>query len=402
MKKNGKKSKKYNICKVFKMLVIFFIFYIIYIKNYFKIKILKYTDDFNEMEKFTKKNLDGYVEFSKLKYLKISTPKISVVITVFNGEGYIKPVLRSIQNQDFLDLEIIIVDDCSKDNSIAKIKELMEEDRRIKLLRNEENRGTLYTKTRGVLSSSGKYVVTLDHDNLYSNKYTFSILYEEAEKNNLDLLGFSSIVTSIDMKNLKKEQYLNYIETSIINKPLIKTRFLSFKGGESSTSLCLYLIKTELFRNIIQKLGTEIINRNIDSHDDTIMMFLLSRYANNLKHIKRILHLVFAWPTSNNQPLIFQNNIKLENREKKKCISFLTLIEVLFLFTENNAEDKKIASHYLIHLFLNQDKCKKEPGLIKEATKICQLFLKNEFIEMKVKNMTNEYLNEINKNNKLL
>ena len=55
---------------------------------------------------------------------------------------------------------------------------------------------------------------------------------------------------------------------------------------------------------MIKILGKEIINRNMDIHDDTILVFLISRNANNLKHIKRILHLVFAWP--NNPQTVFK------------------------------------------------------------------------------------------------
>ena len=53
------------------------------------------------------------------------------------------------------------MDDGSIDNSVIVVKELMDEDRRIKLLSNGINRGTLYTKTKGVLNAKGKYVMTL-------------------------------------------------------------------------------------------------------------------------------------------------------------------------------------------------------------------------------------------------
>ena len=55
----------------------------------------------------------------------------------------------------------------------------MKEDKRIKLLANVINRGTLYTKTRGVLNAKGKYVMTLDHDNLYANKNVFNKLLKK-------------------------------------------------------------------------------------------------------------------------------------------------------------------------------------------------------------------------------
>ena len=119
-------------------------------------------------------------------FKKSENPKISIVISVYNGEGYLKEALLSIQNQDFKDIEVIMVDDCSKDNSVNLIKELMVKDPRIKLYQNDENKGALYTKARGVLNSKGKYVMTLDEDDLYVQRDAFSTLYSEAEENNLD------------------------------------------------------------------------------------------------------------------------------------------------------------------------------------------------------------------------
>ena len=86
-----------------------------------------------------------------------------------------------------------LVDDGSIYNCIGIIKELMEEDKRIKLISNGINRGTLYTKTKGTLNAKGKYIMTLVHDNLYANKRVFDELYRKAEQYNLDLLGFSTI-----------------------------------------------------------------------------------------------------------------------------------------------------------------------------------------------------------------
>ena len=389
-----------KIKKIETKIIILIISFIYSILLYSKIFLLKYKDDLRVIQNYTKKNLNGYLKYSKLKNYKKKNPKISIVISVFNGEGYIKPVLRSIQNQDFLDLEIIIVDDFSQDNSNQIIKELMIDDPRIILLSNKENKGTLFTKTKGVLNANGKYVITLDHDNVYSSKFTFSLLYDIAEKNNLDLLGFSSIYTSIDMKNLKKDQYHNYIETPIIYQPSIKDRILNLKPKEfeigSETLLCLYLIKTKLFTKIINILGNKILNRNIDSGDDTILVFLLSRFAYNLKHIKRILHLILLWPIKTKQ-IIFQNDIKYKFRERKKCFSFLTFIEVLLLFTENNIEDKKIPSYFIKQLLLDSD-CRKNKIILSKAMNLCKLFLDNIYIKKDIKNEIRIYINESKEN----
>ena len=90
--------------------------------------------------------------------------------------------MRNVQNQDFQYIEMIIIEDDSKDASVKIIKELMKEDPRIVFLQNEGNRGYLYTMIKGVLNSKGKYILILDVDDFFSVENTFSIIYEEAEK----------------------------------------------------------------------------------------------------------------------------------------------------------------------------------------------------------------------------
>ena len=194
--------RKINYFKIFKYkiaLVLLNSFHLFYLISY---KLEDGLVNYEEIEKYIKFNLAGNLKHSPLKFYNRKNPIISIIISTFNGQIYLKPAVRSIQNQDFLNIEIIIVDDGSMDNSIEVIKELMNEDRRIKLISNINNRGTLYTKTRGVLNAKGKYVMTLDHDNLYATKYVFNKLYKEAEQYKLDLLGFSTIDTGIEIKNM--------------------------------------------------------------------------------------------------------------------------------------------------------------------------------------------------------
>ena len=135
-----------------------------------------FNEEYKDIQEYIDMTINGTLYNPKEVFKKIENPKISIVITVYNGEGYLKTSILSIQNQDFKDIEIIIVDDGSKDNSVNLIKELMIKDPRIKLYRNKENKGMLYTKTRGVLHSKGKYVMILDVDDIYAQRDAFSTL----------------------------------------------------------------------------------------------------------------------------------------------------------------------------------------------------------------------------------
>ena len=170
-------KKKYN---CFSMNFIFFIIlfilisvtYILYIyfgkpvfmfrKTNEEQKKLKIIDDnknltrdeyIKKVNNFININLKGQLINDSKNFKKSDNPIISAVITVHNGQGCLKRAVRSVQNQDFLDIEIIIVDDKSEDESVKLIKKLMEEDPRIELIQNDKNRGALYTKAKGVLNA---------------------------------------------------------------------------------------------------------------------------------------------------------------------------------------------------------------------------------------------------------
>ena len=132
--------------KFHKYIILIFLLNLFYLYNLIP---NKFKESFEEIENFIQFNLAGNLIHFPILYTR-KCPEISIVISTFNGEFYLKPAVRSVQNQNFRNIEIIIVNDASIDNSEEVIKELMKEDRRIKLLSNYINRGTLYTKTRGV------------------------------------------------------------------------------------------------------------------------------------------------------------------------------------------------------------------------------------------------------------
>ena len=382
---------KVLIKKILKLKYIFFLvlIYILYLVYTMKSKL---ESSYEEIEKFIKFNLIGNLRHSTSEFYHRDNPQISIVISTFNGEVYLKPAVRSIQNQNFLNIEIIIVDDGSTDKSIEVVKELMKEDKRIKLLANGVNRGTLYTKTRGVLNAKGKYVMTLDHDNLYAHKNVFNKLYRDAEYYNLDLLGFATIGTTVKVKNITENNFINYFRTKIIKKPYIKKRFVVFdKTNESGTYLYLYFIKTRLFIDSIKKLGDKFIQRNIDAHDDTILMFIISRNALRLKHLKEIYYILLIWPKDYDQSLKIQREIKQRERSIKNCYSYLTFIEVLILFAEN--DDKFIPERCLDMWFFNQPLCKDNPNISNEILRIFKLFLNDKYISSEVKKKIILFLN---------
>ena len=130
---------------------------------------------------------------SKRNNLKANEIKISVIIPIYNGGKYLNYSLGSVQKQKMKDIEIIIIDDNSNDDSIEIIRNYMKNDKRIKLIKNNENRRILFCKSIGALNSKGKYIIEIDQDDLLIKENAFDIIYKESIKYQLDLLHFHYI-----------------------------------------------------------------------------------------------------------------------------------------------------------------------------------------------------------------
>ena len=329
-------------------------------------------------------------------FYKSDKPKISIVISVYNGEAYLKLALLSIQRQSLKDIEIIMVDDCSKDNSVNVIKELMLNDKRIKLLQNEVNRGILYTKSIGILNAKGKYVMILDEDDMYVQEDAFSTLYEEAEKDNLDILGFASYKSHIKFD--KKVPVMRYIETPILYQPDVADRMYTHNEHgyviRVGNVLWNYFFRTELFIETIKQVEDKYFIIKMNNFDDYLLFFLITRKAYNLKQIKRIFYLKLRW--ENNTQIIFRLNEKFKDRENSFCKSYLNLLEFLLMKTNNTVYDKQIAS-YELNKYLNSY-CRNNIYVREKNIKICKSFLDNKNIENRIKGKIFSFLLDIKAN----
>ena len=356
-------------------------------------------EEYKDIQEYINMIMNGTLYNPNEVFKKIENPKISIVITVYNGEGYIKKALLSIQNQDFKDIEIIMVDDCSKDNSVNLIKELMNKDPRIILYQNKENKGMLYTKTRGVRHAKGKYVMILDMDDIYSQRDAFSTLYKEAEKNNLDILGYSSLISEINIKNNNK--IIKYIKTDIIYKPNIPKIMYKCNSHncirlEALTSQ--YFFRTDLFVNIIKQIDDKYLNVKMNFYDDFLLFFLLTRKAQKLRQIKRILYIIVRWSHEKNNTLLqFRLNEKHKNRDYMKCLAYINFIEFVLIKTNNDIYDKRIPS-FEVKRYLKKKKCKYNKNIRKKDIKVLKLFLWNDYIKKEIKKEILVFLNEISQN----
>lgn len=100
-------------------------------------------------------------------------PFFSIIIPLFNKEKYIENALKSILNQTFLDYEIIIVNDCSTDESITKIEAHLSD--KIQLIHHQKNKGLSATRNTGIVNAKANYVTYLDADDLWKPTFLETI-----------------------------------------------------------------------------------------------------------------------------------------------------------------------------------------------------------------------------------
>lgn len=92
------------------------------------------------------------------------TPKVSVIIPLYNVENYLEKCVDSILGQTYTNFEIIMCDDCSSDNTLKKAYELAKKDSRIVVLKNDRNLKAAATRNKCIEHSTGKYVLIQDAD----------------------------------------------------------------------------------------------------------------------------------------------------------------------------------------------------------------------------------------------
>lgn len=158
-----------------------------------------------------------------------SRPSVSINIPVYKCEKYLLRCLESVKNQTYNNLEIILVNDCTPDNSVKIAQDFISEnpDLNIKLIHHEKNQGLSIARNSGIDASSGDYIYMLDSDD-YIPVNCIEILLDLALKTDAEITVGQTMC--FDSKtNEKKLIFPIYTDKKIIEKNNI---FRSFVKGE--------------------------------------------------------------------------------------------------------------------------------------------------------------------------
>ncbi len=138
-------------------------------------------------------------------------PKVSVIMSVYNGERYLKEAIGSILNQTFKDFEFIIVDDGSIDRTSEILKECAEKDERIRIITNSENIGLTKSLNKAIKFAKGEYIARMDADDISLPERLKKQVDFLTNYPNFGLVGCNAIV--IDEKG-------NFVKNVILSEEL--------------------------------------------------------------------------------------------------------------------------------------------------------------------------------------
>ena len=244
-----------------------------------------YKKDRNLNKSSIKKKIKYYKHFkisfnNQADFIKREKPKISLIIAVYNQENFLRYCYASIQKQELKDIEIIFIDDASKDNSSKIIQELMEKDKRIIYLKNKLNRRAFYSRNRGVLFSKGEYILIVDPDDLLLNNILYKA-FKIAKYYNLDIVQYYALRGSYSKNKIWCK---NKYKSGILYNEEVKDVFFN----SVSRTLWDKLIKKNVFIKGIEFMKEEFHKIRYFLHNDDVIFWGIINSANSYGFLEEI------------------------------------------------------------------------------------------------------------------
>jgi glycosyltransferase involved in cell wall biosynthesis len=251
----------------------------------------------------------------------MSDPLISIILPVYNGEKYLSQSIESCLIQTYKNLELIIVDDCSTDNSLAIARSYSKSDERVKIIKNKINKKLPASLNIGHRAAKGDYITWTSDDNFYQKDAIKKLLQVILDKK-VDIVYTDNLIIN-DEGILVGQAYVKDIE------------YLLFYGVIGAC----FLYKKEVFE------------RNEGYRED---LFLIEDYDFWLRALK---HSKFS--KVNNPGYYFYRyhkgslTIRMKN-DKDLKEKFIKNLHILYsnLFNAHGIKEKKFLIEFLINRFL--------------------------------------------------
>lgn len=289
--------------------------------------------------------------------------KVSVIVPIYNAEKYISECIESITCQTYKNLEIILINDGSLDNSIKICKQYAKNDDRIKLI-DGENHGVSYARNKGIEEATGEYIIFIDSDDIIKENYIDILIkeinsdinldlavctYEEISLNERSIFKLSSSDMSLLTGTLKKDYYLikDFLNTpwgKLYKLNIIKRYKIMFPNehsiGEDQIFNYKYFLHVENYRFINKPMYLYMHRDNIsltkiknkESFYSDLFNFKLKKSFLEKMNIKEIDEILSEWAILLVNKYVFisdeKNNYKNFKDRVKKIKEIFSSIKV--------------------------------------------------------------------------
>ena len=321
---------------------------------YYKEKFDSYIVAFNKSKDFINTNFKGKL-INNTIILIPKRPKISVVIPCQNCEKYILSCIRSIQNQNYTDFEIIIVDDGSENDTLLYLEKLQKEDQRIKIISNKMNMGIFYSRAVGTFSARGKYIFTMDGDDMFLDKYVLWTITNIASKGNFDILVFNSVITNLKPNVYKAKIYISPLERGhkpnlvLFQPDLGYFPILPQESAERPIFNEIFIhpkcIKTKVYQKALNKYGKQRYLRYMVGEEDVLGNYILFNTAQVAKFVP-----YYGYIYMNTE----KSSSKMHRDRVIFAIYFIYVFDAMLDFSLDLPRNKKVLVNYILFILNNK------------------------------------------------
>ena len=295
------------------------------------------------------------------------------------------------------DIEIILVNDFSTDDTLSYIEYLQKEDPRIKIIKNQKNMGILYSRSIGALSAKGKYIFSLDNGDMFLDYDVFDTIYNISIKDNFDIVEFkvikSNALYNLPGNSLLDTKYSEHELNLVLFQPKLGYYPLQpkFERGEFSINdnyLWNKCIKTDIYQKSLNLFGEERYKRHMTYYEDLIIVIILFNVAKSFKFIGK-----YAILNVRNIIMIYERPKTIMN------LYDMYLIDALIDFSKDIKENKKIIVQYMFNLMgkkylnetLNNNDNRNLFNSLLNRIYSCKYISDED--KMEIKNITSKYAN---------
>jgi glycosyltransferase involved in cell wall biosynthesis len=349
--------------KKFFIIIIIIVYFIVFnIENYKKKKynsdLLLKINNFEKRNNITQLDIKEFrrintqnILLDKKNNTKVEDPIISIILLVYNQFHCIHKSIRSIQNQSIKNLEIIVVDDCSSDNSVELIKKYQKEDNRITIIEHTQNEGKIKSRSDGIRIAKGKYITLLDGDDALIHKDILKNSLYISNLGNLDVVEFKIIYFRGGEMKYCCNQYPIEVN-NIIYQPKLRTKFFFFDNNFryraiQNRSICAKIIKNEIFKKVLSLVGPKYTEDYILSYEDTIFAAALFQIANSYYFFKQE---GYYYSRDEKRKKLPPKKISKPNREIIKGLDCIKLLQFLIEKTRNIKIERQLIYYEIMSI----------------------------------------------------